>query len=390
MALLLAAAIAAWSATETPAGDTGHLIDRGLPSGYSLDHEEAFAAFSEATTIAPSSPAAFRLTAATAWIGLLFEQGAITVDDYLGQATATLPRAPAAGPLVLAFRQAIDRALALSEAELRRRPAEADAHYQAGAAYGCLASYTATVEGRVLGSLGAARRAYREHARVLALDPSRRDAGLTVGTYQYVVANLSAPLRLMAHIAGFGGNREEAIRLVEDAARYSGDAQPNARFTLILIYNRERRFDAAMQTIHELQRQYPRNRLLWLEEGNTALRAGRPGEARTALDAGLAKFAQDSRPKASGEEARWRYALATALVDLRDSAAESELQRALAVATRDWIRGRAHKDLGRLADLAGSRSRAIEEYRVADRLCRADRDTDCVDAITSLMKTPYR
>ena len=69
----------------------------------------------------------------------------------------------------------------LSEERLRRNPDDAEAHYLVGAADGFLASYAATVEGHVLGSLGPARRAYREHERVLELDPARKDAGLIVG-----------------------------------------------------------------------------------------------------------------------------------------------------------------------------------------------------------------
>ena len=84
----------------------------------------------------------------------------------------------------------------------------------------------------------------------------------------------------MARLAGFGGGRERGLRMVEEAASYPSDVQTNARFTLIVIYNREKRFDDALRVIAELQRQYPRNRLLWLEAGSTALRAGRPAAAR--------------------------------------------------------------------------------------------------------------
>ena len=57
------------------------------------------------------------------------------------------------------------------------------------------------------------------------------------------------------------------LRLVEEAAAYASDVQANARFTLIVIYNREQRYTDALRVIHELQLQYPRNRLLWLEAG---------------------------------------------------------------------------------------------------------------------------
>jgi len=364
---------------------------RGLQLGYDLDHQDALAAFKSAIAANPGDPTAYRLAAATAWIDLLFRQGAITVDDYLGQARAAIPRSAPDAALDAAFHDALRQALALSEERLRQHPADADAHFQVGAAYGFLASYTATVEGRVLGSLGPARRAYHEHERAMTLDPRRSDAGLIVGMYQYAVSGLPAPIRLLAHLAGFSSGRQRGLRLVEDAARVPSDVQPNALFTLILIYNREARYDDALRVIGELQQRFPRNRLLWLEAGNTALRAGRPAVARAALEEGLARAARDPRPRAFGEEARWRYAYGAALVALKDdAAADGELRAALAGATRDWLRGRAHKELGKLADRAGDRTRALDEYRIADRLCRAERDSDCAEEARTLQKTPYR
>ena len=254
-----------------------------------------------------------------------------------------------------------------------------------------MASYTATIEGRLLGSLGPARRAYHEHERALELDPRRQDAGLAVGLYRYAVSSLPAPLRLLARVVGLGGDRERGLRMVEDAARYPSDTQPNALFTLILIYNREARYDDALRVIGELQQRFPRNRLLWLEAGNTALRAGRPADANAALEEGLARLSGDPRPLGFGENARWRFAHGEALVRLGNSvAAEGELRAALAVATRDWVRGRVRKELGKLADLAGDRPRALDEYRRADRLCRQDRDGECSDEVKRLLKAAYR
>jgi tetratricopeptide (TPR) repeat protein len=374
----------------------------GLQLGYNLDHADARTAFEDAIAADPSDPTAYRLAAAIAWIELLFEQGAITVDDYLGQARADLPRATPNAGIDSAFHNSLRQAIALSEERLRNHPWDADAHYQVGAAYGYLASYTATIEGRLLGSLGPARRAYQEHQRTLELDPGRKDAGMVVGMYRYSISSLPAPLRLLARLAGFGANRARGLRMVEEAALYPSDAQPNALFALILMYNREARYDDALRVIGELQQQFPRNRLLWLEAGNTALRAGRPADARTALEEGLALLSRDPRPRAQGEDARWRYAHGAALVALSSGAggwvlgaeqgvaAEAELRTALAGATRDWLRGRVRKELGKLADLAGDRPRALGEYRLAERLCRHDPDGDCSDEVKKLIKAGYR
>ena len=254
--------------------------ERGLTLGYNLDHAAALDAFREAIAADPDDPTTYPLLAGAAWVALLFEQGIITVDDYLGQARSTLARAAPNAALDATFHDALRRARSLSEERLRRNPDDAEAHYLVGAADGFLASYAATVEGRVLGSLGPARRAYREHERVLELDPARKDAGLIVGLYRYGVASLPAPLRLLAHLAGFGSGRERGLRLVEDASRYPSHVQSNALFMLVLLYNREARYDDALHVIVELQSRYPRNRLLWLEAGGTALRAGRPAVAK--------------------------------------------------------------------------------------------------------------
>ena len=42
---------------------------------------------------------------------------------------------------------------------------------------------------------------------------------------------------------GFGGGRERGLRMIEQAATYSGDSRIEARFALLLLYNRERRYD---------------------------------------------------------------------------------------------------------------------------------------------------
>jgi tetratricopeptide (TPR) repeat protein len=378
-------------AARNGAVESRRLLAKALDLGYNLDHAEALTTFQEAIAADPTDPAPHRLAAAAIWIHALFQQGAVTADDYLGHARSTVARQPLPPEITTAFREHLDRALELSEARLRADPQNAGAHFHAGAAYGFLASYTATVEGRVFGGFGAARRAYREHTRVLELDSSRSDAGLIVGMYRYGVSQLPLHWRLLAGLAGFDGGRDRGVTLVEHAAVAPSDVQTNARFTLIVIYNREERYDAALRVIEQLQAQYPRNRLLWLEAGTTALRAQRFAVARAALEQGLAKFAADPRPRAFGEEARWRFAYGAALVGAKErERAERQLRTVLAGEAPGWLKGRAHKELGKVADLAGDRRRALSEYHAAARLCRAEHDSACADEASKLLKSAYR
>jgi tetratricopeptide (TPR) repeat protein len=267
-----------------------------------------------------------------------------------------------------------------------KNPKDADAHFQLGAAVGLRASYTATVEGSVLGAFRAAREAYDEEEQVLSLQPQRMDAGLIVGTYRYIIATLSLPLRMVAYAAGFGGGKDKGIKQIEDAAAYGGDNQTEARFALILLYNREKRYDDALKVLATLRERYPRNRLVWLESGSTSLRAGRAADAEKFLSEAIAHFADDKRPRMFGEDALWRYKRGATLAALGRADADAELKRALAAEGRKWVHARSHLELGKLALKTGNKPAAAAEFRAAIPLADSDNDPLTSDEARRLLK----
>jgi tetratricopeptide (TPR) repeat protein len=312
----------------------------------------------------------------------------MTVDDYLGRVTK--PNATMATPppeVVAGFRDAVDKAIGLARTRLERNPRDADAHYQLGAAVGLRASYTATVEGSFGGAFKSAREAFSEHERVLELDPKRKDAGLIVGTYRYLVSTLALPMRWMAYMAGFGGDKDRGLQLIQDAAAYNGDNQDDARFALILLYNREKRYDDALKVLANLRERYPRNRLVWLETGSTSLRAGRSADAERFLNDGMSRFADDTRKRMFGEDALWRYKRGATRATLgRRADAEADLRAAISVEGRNWVHGRSRLELGKLALAAGDRKRANEELQIAVQLCESDNDPIYAEEARRLMK----
>ena len=311
----------------------------------------------------PDHPAAYRLAATVGWIDLLYQQGTATAEDSLRPPRLELQPRTLSPELDALVRERIARAVRLAEQRASAKDLDANAHFQVGAAYGLRAIYLATVEGNRSESLRAAERAYTENLRALVLDPSHKNAGMIVGTYRYALF----PDR--------DDGRERSIRMIEEAAQYPSDMQTIARFILIVIYNREGRYDAALGVIRQLQQRFPGNRLLWLEAGSTLLKAGRALDAQRTLEEGLAQFAPDSRPLAFGELAQWRYYLGASLVALEDrERASRELKSALLVPARPWIHGRTHIELGKIADLAGDRAGAIQEYEQGARLCAGDAD----------------
>ncbi len=369
--------------------ESAALRARAADALFNLDHDVAMATFRQAVAADPQDPAALRGLATSLWLSITFRRGNLTVDDYLGRpnkpSTARLPPPPP--ETITGFKDAIERATAIARARIAANAKDADAHYQLAAAVGLRASYTATVEGSVVGAFRAAREAYDEDETVMSLAPQRKDAGLIVGTYRYIVATLSLPARWVAYMAGFGGDKEKGINLIEAAANYGGDNETDARFALILMYNREQRYDDALKMLATLRDRFPRNRLMWLETGSTSLRAGRAAEASRFLDEGFAKFGNDPRPHMYGEEALWAYKRGAARAALgRGAEASVDLKRAISLEGRKWVKGRSHLELGKLAQKAGDSGTASTEFRAAIALCDEDNDPGTADEARRLLK----
>jgi tetratricopeptide (TPR) repeat protein len=367
------------------------IVNEAFDLSYNLDHDPAIAKLTEAAKQYPQHAGIPRALATMTWLHLLFTRGQVMVDDYLGPVSRQNVKIdPPPEEVSKAFNTWLARALTLANERIAKSPRDPDGHYELGTALGLQASWTATIEGRVMGAFGSARRAYNEHERVLELAPSRKDAGLIVGTYRYLVGSLSMPVRWMAYVAGFGGDKELGLRMIEGATTVPS-TRTDARFALVLLYNRERQWDLAMKHVRALQVSHPRNRLVWLEGGSTLLRAGRFAEAEAMLTEGINKFGSDSRPRMLGEPGLWYYKRGAARVRLKRAAeAQADLRLGLTLEARQWVKARMHLELGKAADLAGDRGGARAAYDNAIRIATAAQDTAALEEANRLKGAGYK
>jgi Flp pilus assembly protein TadD len=365
-------------------------VNAAFNAAQNLDHPEALAHARQAVALDPNSARTHRGLASIIWINLLFQRGAMTVDHYLGSISTNTITLPKPDPLLAAeFKGALARSIELAEKRARQHPADAGALFDVGAAYGVQAAYVASVEGSITQAFRYARRAFETQSAVLVRDPSMASAGMIVGTYRYLIASQPAYVRALAFLAGFSGDKEKGIALLE-VASHDPMSRVDAKTALILIYSREGRHNEALRLTRELQVELPRNRLFILEEGGAAIRAGRAGEAEAALTRGLARFEEDRRPKIPGEHALWLYKRGLARLNLNHPAdATSDLQRALTVNPLPWVEGRIHVALGKLADLAGRRAEAKAEYAKALTACNVGPDRVCQAEARTFLKQPF-
>ena len=386
--LIWASTVSAQSSRENPAVIAE--LTEAFAAAYNLDHEPAIEHARRAVALGPQSSRANRGLASILWLKMLFARGAVSVDHYMGNISKSQANLPKPDPAAAEeFKRVIARAIDLAETRLRANPRDLDARFDAGAAYGIQASYVAAVEGSVMSAFNIARKAYGAQEDVLDRDPSRLGAGLIVGTYRYLVSTFNFAVRVFAYIGGVGGGKEKGIALLE-AATKDPEARVDAQAALMLIYSREGRHNEVVRIAHQLSVEYPKNRLFVLEEGAASIRAGRGVEADAALTRGMEMLAKDTRPRVPGEEALWLYKRGLARLNLnRPGPSAEDLNRGLASGPTNWVRGRIHVEIGKLADLAGRRADALAEYRTAKSICDASADVICSNEASRFLRRPF-
>lgn len=370
--------------------DVDTLIAAAFTASYNLDQDAALQHARAAVAAGPDISRAHRALATILWLRALFLRGAVTVDHYLGGLTRSQILLPKAPPDVEAeFRRAVARAIELAETARRRNARDLTALHDLGAAHGVEASWTASVDGRVMAAFGSARKAFNAEETVLERNPRMVGAGAVVGTYRYAVASLGLTSRMVAYLAGFGGDKDKAIALLEAASR-EGDARFEARTALVLIYSREGRHRDAVSVLRQMSAEYPRNRILQLELASAAIRAGRAAEADEVLTRGLAVLEHDTRRKMPGELALWLYkrGLSRLNQNHRD-AAYADFAAATIAGPEQWVLGRIHLGLGKLADLAGRRDEAMTRYRTAKAMGQSANDPVGIAEANRLLQRPF-
>ena len=238
---------------------------------YNLDHDLALATFRQAVAADPAGRRRLPRPRVALWLSITFRRGNMTVDDYLGR-----PNKPNANPLPHAAARdgrrlprgdrPGDRARAAAHRRrTRRTPTRTTSSAPPSA---CARPTPPRSRAACSGAFRAAREAYDEHEKVL---DARSRSARTPASSSAPIATSSRRCRCRCGWSptwpDSAAARTSGIKLIEEAAAYGGDNQTDARFALILLYNREKRYDDALKQLATLRERYPRNRLVWLEIG---------------------------------------------------------------------------------------------------------------------------
>lgn len=278
--ILLLAAAAALAAAVPPQSD-------GYTAFYNLDYDLAVARFEREVEQQPANPEAWNHLAHALLHRRLFTSGAMS-SDLIGSSNLFLRRARVELPEAeqRRFLEAVDKSIELCEERLNRRKDDPAALYAQGVAYAHRGKYHLLVRKANFDALRDANRSRSLHNRLRQVEPDNPDALLIPGMHEYIASQLSPFVRLIAAMAGFSGNKERALKMLDEAARRGNKTGVEARLLLALVYNREKQPARALPLMRELSQAFPRN---YLYGSEILLLHARAGQRDQAL-AGLRRF----------------------------------------------------------------------------------------------------
>ncbi len=229
--------------TETDRVKFESLRAAGSEALFNLDYESARKHFKEMAVAFPNYPAGPQFLADTLWAETLYQTRRLQSSLYGSDDTFYSTSDDKADPKVVdEFRALTRQARLVAEARLKQSPRDTEAIYFMGAIEGLKASFEEAVERRHFAALKDGSDAVDRHREVLMLDPSSRDAELTIGLYDYTVGALPLPVKLIAGVVGFRGSKKRGLATLERVAKEGHWIRDEARTLLIVLYTREKRF----------------------------------------------------------------------------------------------------------------------------------------------------
>ncbi len=330
--------------TESEPAHLEELRRSGVEALYNLDYDKAHKDFKEIAQLYPDNPAGPQMLAARVWAKTLYETRRLQSSLYSTEGFYSSGDDKVDPKVIAEFRNLTREAKRLAELRLKKNPKDIEALNWLAAVEGLKATFEEAVERRHFAALRDGNDAVDHHRDVLKLDPNRIDANITVGLYEYAVASLPLPIKIIAGITGFRGSKKKGLQLLERVASEGRWSRDDAKTLLIVLYYREKRYPEALGHARDLMAKYPRNYLFRLEAADALVSQAEVERKNKNIEAAV---------KAE------REAFATFEDLLHDRSVRDTVSRAL-----DLV----HFKYGEVLLTAGEGERAAKEFLAATRV----------------------
>lgn len=363
------------------------LSSSGLNHYYSLEYDEAVRDFQKAADISPEDPKAWNHLLEAVLFRELYKYDALDTSLYTHQSFLSTKQVPADAVVKQRIRDLADKSIALADKQLKSNPQDVRALYARGVAKGLRSTYLALIEHSWFAAVRNSLSARSDHEQVLKLQPGFVDAKTIIGAHNFVVGSLPLAVKITIGITGIHGDKNKGLEYLDEAGKAGGESSADARVALALFLRREERFQDAINVVHTLVQEHPKNFLFALEEANLMKDAGKGPAAVAALRTLLEACKVGKYPQAHTELAQ--YALGEAL------RGQGQYQEAIPAyeasghsnSINKELRQRSLVSAGEVYDILGKRNEAVNDYRAAEGL---DSSTDEADRARKRLSKPYK
>jgi len=376
---------------EAAAADPKTLYQQSANALYNLDFNTAQRGYEALTHDYPDNPDYWNALASSIWLRILYEQQKLNIESFSGSSFGTKESRDAVTPEAeKKLRETIATAIAKADAKLRKNHKDVRALYAKGISHATLASFEATAKRSYFSAGSKAKTAHDLHEQVLELDPSFEDARMSIGAYNYVVGVIPGFIRFLLLPLGIHSDGKDlGIQQLEAAAEKGKESTTDARMLLIVVYNREKRYDQALTILDDLHAKYPRNFIFELTKASTYRKMKRGDDAAQVYEHVLAKV--DSKKDGYERLApdRVYHALGVTNVErLQMPAAIEAFSHVVQIkdAPADE-KADAYMWMGRIYDSGNQRDKALQQY---DAILALDCDPEMKDQAKRYKRTPFK
>ena len=373
------------------AADPKVIYDQSTDALYNLDFNTAQHGYETLTHDYPDNPDYWNALAASIWLRIMYDQQKLNVESFSGSSLGTKDSRDAVKPAdEKRLRETIATAIAKCDAMLKKNPKDIRALYAKGIANATLASFEASAKRSYLSAGSKAKLARDLHQQVLEMDPTFDDARMAVGMFNYVVGVIPGFVRFLLLPLGIrSAGKEVGIEQLETAAAKGKNTSTDARMMLIVVYNREKRYDDALKIVSELHTRYPRNFVFELAKASTYGKMKRWDDAVGTYEQILSKV----ESKKDGYERlavhKVYYSLGTSNVERAQLASAVDAFAHVTKSKDATVDDKASAFLwiGKIYDSGGQRPQALQQY---DAILALDCDSNIKAQAEQFKRKPFK
>jgi hypothetical protein len=355
---------------------------------YNLDYDGALSRFEAIQRSNPQNPMAANYVLMTLIFRELYHQDLLDTTYYAHDSFIFSKRDVSVPE---AIHQRIDKLtdsiVAMCDQQIKQNPNNPNTYFARGYAKGMHSAFLTLAFHSYYASARQGLSSRQDSEEALRLDPNYADAKMAVGIQQFAVASLPRFLRIMIGITGVTGNKEKGLDLLRQCAADGTVNRVECRTSLALFLRHDARYAEALNVMHGLSQDYPRDYLFRLEEANLAKDKGDGPTAiatykRVLADATKPGYFTDPRLQMAyfglAETQRGQNLIADAAQNYLNAAAQPKCS--------DWVRRRAELAAGQMFDLLHQREKAVEQYQ---RAAAPGGDQSQAEDARKYLKTPY-